>query len=119
MTTTLNTAVDTLLEVIKTDYYNWSTRRADAKGNADLDPIALNMIEEFCKGLWFKEGNKYIKIMTKTSVWGFIVKVDTDKKFKKGDILKPAGYNAPARNAARGNIFEADYKVNWTGPLYL
>ena len=32
-----------------------------------------------------------------------IIKQD-DKRFKKGDLLKPAGYNAPARNYSRGNI---------------
>ena len=29
-----------------------------------------------------------------------------------------AGYNAPARNKSRGNIFE-DYSIQWTGPNYL
>ena len=30
-----------------------------------------------------------------------------------------AGYNAPARNAARGNVLEGGYQIRWTGPLYL
>ena len=50
---------------------------------------------------------------------GFHCNTDNDKVFKKGDILKAAGWQAPARNAARGNIFDDDYHVNWTGPLYL
>ena len=41
-----------------------------------------------------------------------------DAKFKKGDILKAASFNSPARNQARGNIFEK-YSVAWTGPHYL
>jgi hypothetical protein len=53
------------------------------------------------------------------SAWGFIVKTDTDKKFKKGDILKCAGWSAPARNKARGNVLDGNYPINWTGPLYL
>jgi len=65
-----------------------------------------------------KEGTKYIKIIKDGSVWGFIVNTDKDKKFKYGDILMAAGYNAPARNKARGNIFEK-YSVAWTGPHYL
>ncbi len=53
-------------------------------------------------------------------VWGFIVKTDTDKKFRKGDILKAASWAAPARNKARGNILEGDFSwVRWTGPEYL
>ena len=45
---------------------------------------------------------------------------EDDKKFKAGDILKAAGYNAPARNQARGNILEGNFSwVQWTGPAYL
>ena len=67
---------------------------------------------------------KYIKIITgkhggNRSVWGFIVNTDEDKKFKKGDLLKAAGWAAPARNSARGNILKGGYVINWTGPLYL
>ena len=64
-------------------------------------------------------GKKYIKIVCDNSVAAFVVGVDNDKKFKKGDILKPAGWAAPARNAARGNILDGGYPINWTGPLYL
>ncbi len=64
-------------------------------------------------------GKKYIKIVCDNSVAAFVVGVDNDKVFKKGDILKPAGWAAPARNAARGNILDGDYPINWTGSLYL
>ena len=61
-------------------------------------------------------GKKYIKITEKGGgVKAFIVGVDNDKKFKKGDILKPAGYAAPARNFARGNILDGGYAISWTG----
>ena len=64
-------------------------------------------------------GKKYIKIVCNGSVAAFVVGVDNDKKFKKGDILMAAGYNAPARNAARGNILDGGYAINWTGACYL
>lgn len=59
---------------------------------------------------------KYLRIITGNSVWGFINL--TNPKFKEGDILMGAGWNTPALNQARGNIFE-DYSVAWTGPHYI
>ena len=41
------------------------------------------------------------------------------KHFKKGDILKPAGWAKPALNSARGNVLEGNFAIQWTGPLYL
>ena len=88
------------------------------------DEIRAAMRLEFATGIEMKYGSKYIKIVTgkhggQRSVWGFIVNTDKDKKFKKGDLLKAAGWAAPARNAARGNILKGGYVINWTGPLYL
>ena len=67
------------------------------------------------KPLKLSRDQKYIKVIRENSVWGFIVNTDNDKVFKKGDILKAAGWNAPARNAARGNVYDDDYYVQWTG----
>ena len=61
-------------------------------------------------------GRKYVRVNVErggsTSVYCFVAKVDVPaKRVKKGDILFPAGYNAPqlkcAANTtpARGNIF--------------
>ena len=55
-------------------------------------------------------GKKFIKVVQGNTVFAFIVKEDTDK-FKKGDILKPAGYNAPAQNGARGNVLTGNYYI--------
>ena len=74
------------------------------------------MEKEYAEGLSYKIGKKYIKIISKGSVWGFINL--ENPKFKKGDILMAAGWSTPALNKARGNIFE-DYVVRWTGPCYL
>ena len=91
-----------------------------AERYADADD--QDRVDFFAGNLEFVEGRKYIKVTKKicenqTLVWGFIVKED-DKKFKAGDILKAASWAAPARNKARGNIFE-DYSIAWTGPNYL
>ena len=98
--------VNQLLEAIIADYvitcsYNTAER-----------------IEEFRSELSAKEGKKYLKVLSDRSVWGFVVLKD-DAKFKAGDILKAASYNAPARNKARGNILDGGYSIQWTGPRYL
>ena len=82
---------------------------------------AKKMNKEFAEGFVVKKGSKYIKIMTRNggSAWGFVVATDNDKKFKKGDLLKCAGWAAPARNGARGNVLDGGFAINWTGPLYL
>jgi len=87
-------------------------------------PCSAQMRQEFLDGFEVTYGSKYIKIVKSDryghqSVQAFVVGVDNDKKFKKGDILMPAGWAAPARNAARGNILDGGYPINWTGPLYL
>jgi len=106
----------TLIENIKADYLTWTAGCADARvgGTGELTEINEKMIAAFNEGISYKAGSKYIKITT-GGVWGFVVNTDNDKKFKKGDILKAAGWAAPARNFARGNILEGGYNVNWTG----
>jgi hypothetical protein len=103
-----------LLEKIKEDYLNFKLASEYAHTE-----ISKKMIVEFNDGLKVLTGKKYIKIEKENSVWGFIVNTETDKKFRKGDILMAASFKAPARNHARGNIIDGDYQINWTGPNYL
>ena len=112
----MNNEMTALIENIKTDYFNWTTRCAGAKGRTTLSDTNKDMIARFNDKIKFKVGNKYIKVFSEgSSVWGFVVNTDNDKKFKKGDLLKAAGYSAPARNFARGNILEGGYRSPWTG----
>jgi hypothetical protein len=108
----MNIALSAYLDKIALDYIAW---RAKTKY-----PITFAESATFRKSLKVKMGSKYIKV-TKTDnqevVHSFIVRGE-DKKFEAGDILKPAGFNAPTRNAARGNIF-GEYAIKWTGPNYL
>ena len=66
-----------------------------------------------------KVGKKYIKVTSDGRVVAFVGNTDKDLRFKLGDVLKPASWNAPARNAARGNVLEGGFPIQWTGPLYL
>jgi hypothetical protein len=115
--TDFNQAIDSLLDKIGDDYDRWLLR---------TEYHESSKVEKFRNELVLKSGRKYLKILQEedrgngffgSRVWGF-VQLEDDKKFKKGDILMAAGYNAPARNKARGNIFE-EYSVQWTGPHYL
>jgi uncharacterized protein with PhoU and TrkA domain len=108
--------IQTLIQKCKVDYTKFVT--ASDRGTPDPDSYFGKTLANFEDSFTIKQGKKYIKIIRDNGVWGFIVNTDNDTKFKRGDILKAAGWNAPARNAARGNIFE-EYSVAWTGPHYL
>lgn len=110
--TDINVAMKSYLDAIIADYDEF-------QGVFDKSEVKRRMFDEFVEGLKYKVGRKYIKVLREGGgVHSFIVNCDDDKKFKRGDILKPAGWATPARNQARGNIFEA-FSVRWTGPHYL
>ena len=77
------------------------------------------MQDKFANGFEIRKGKKYIKVIKDNAVKCFIVNTTEDKVFDYGDILKPAGWNAPARNYKRGNVLEGNYLMNWTGPVYM
>jgi len=112
----MNEALQNLKARMIEDYNNWTNQLA--KG--ELSETNLRMMEEYEEGVDFTFGSKYIKVLQNRSAWGFIVATDNDTKFKKGDILMAAGWAKPARNKARGNIFDLDNtRVQWTGANYL
>ena len=101
-----------------------------------------NKIEKLCKdletthfqewptlkdyGVTYKAGRKFCKIIITDgnggdrSVWGFINL--THEKFNEGDVLKAAGWAAPALNRPRGNLLKQNYKVDARtqyGPGYI
>jgi len=114
---TLEAGIEAIKEASIEDYVLWTD------GNSNKYNIRDNMRKEFAEGFSHSVGPKYIKVITRSdtqpSVHSFVVATDSDSKFRKGDVLKPAGWKTPARNKARGNIFEGDFPMKWTGPLYL
>ena len=114
-------AIEKVLETMRKDYIRWSDMCASHDEVAH-SRIKTEMEENYCNGLEVEENRRYWKIIstngsgTSRSVNGFIVKAG-DKKFREGDMLKPAGWAAPARNFARGNVLDGTGLNNarWTG----
>ena len=97
----------------KDDYIKMST-----SGGKEFTGYSKEQVDNWDNKTKVSEGKKYIKIVQDTGVFAFVMKEDSGR-FKKGDILKAAGYNKPALNSARGNVLEGNYAIQWTGPLYL
>ena len=111
---TLDEGIENLMAGAKNDYIRCST----SNGKKELTGYSLEQVKKWDSLIKVSQGKKYIKVVQENGVFAFIVKEDF-KHFKKGDILKPAGYNAPALNSARGNVLTGNYMIQWTGPLYM
>ena len=110
---TLDEGIKNLMAGAKDDYVKWSTI-----GGKELTGYSKEQVDNWENSFRLHTGKKYIRVVKENGVFCFIVREDSGK-FKKGDILKAAGYNAPAKNSARGNILTGNYAIQWTGPLYL
>ena len=110
---TLSEGVSNMMAAAKEDYINWSTMCGK-----ELTGYCKEQVDNWDSKTKVSQGKKYIKIVQDTGVFCFVAKEDF-KQFKKGDVLKAAGYNKPALNAPRGNVLEGNYPIRWTGPLYL
>jgi hypothetical protein len=64
-------------------------------------------------------GRNYWRVVSNDSTQRFsiaFIVVKESKGFKIGDILKSAGWKAPATNYKRGNILDRDFSnVTWAG----
>ena len=118
----LVTGLDKMLDHMRADYKDWSDRSNDRNPDRERDEygetISDRMYREFASSLHYYMGKKYVKVTDGRSVKAFVVACHDDKKFMFGDILKPAGWKAPARNFRRGSVFDEEFHgVRWTGAL--
>ena len=111
---TLEEGISNMMSGAKADYERMST----SNFKKELTGYSKEQYDNWDKKTKISQGKKYIKVVQENGVFAFIVKEDF-KHFKKGDILKAAGYNAPALNSARGNVLTGNYMIQWTGPLYM
>ena len=109
----LNDGIVNMMTGAKDDYIRMST-----SGGKELTGYSKEQVDNWDNKTKVSEGKKYIKIVQDTGVFAFVMKEDSGR-FKKGDILKAAGYNKPSLNAARGNVLTGNYYIQWTGPLYM
>ena len=116
--------MEALKSHMKNDYHRWSMAGRTVHQNVEAFSreieIRERMEEEYGTGLHYETGSKYMKVISakhgSMSVCCFVVNTENDKKFRFGDILKPAGWKGPARNFARGNILDYDFHgLRWTG----
>ena len=93
----------------KNDYIRMST-----SGGKELTGYSKEQVDNWDNKTKVSEGKKYIKIVQDTGVFAFVMKEDSGR-FKKGDILKAAGYNKPALNSARGNVLTGNNNsMDWS-----
>ena len=111
---TLEEGISNMMSGAKADYERMST----SNFKKELTGYSKEQVDNWDSKTKISQGKKYIKVVQENGVFAFIVKEDF-KHFKKGDILKPAGYNAPALNQPRGNVLTGNYMIQWTGPLYM
>ena len=113
-TNKIGIGIQNMIQGAKDDYVRWST----SDGRKELTGYSKEQVDNWENSFRLNTGKKYIRVVKENGVFCFIVREDSGR-FKKGDILKAAGYNKPALNSARGNVLEGNYAIQWTGPLYL
>jgi len=99
----LDIALTMYADHLKADYNKWNKNVHNNKFDVTFD-----------------RGRKFIRVVKtswgSTSVHSFIC-IQPHGKFQFGDILKAAGWAAPAKNFARGNVLDPSSYVDhkWTG----
>ena len=122
-------AADTFQKVKNKIYFELDKRNESINEDikSDVNKFLDKLNKEFPDQEYTTDfkGGKYARITHQSrkfgqpSAWGFIAMDDNPSKgFQKGDLLKAAGFNTPAKHA-RGNILNGDAKYDKYSPTYL
>ena len=122
-------AADTFQKVKNKIYFELDKRNESINEDikSDVNKFLDKLNKEFPDQEYTTDfkGGKYARITHQSrkfgqpSAWGFIAMDDNPSKgFQKGDLLKAAGFNTPAKHA-RGNILKGDAKYDKYSPTYL
>ena len=109
----IDEGIKNMMAAAKEDYEKWSTEKDGSISNYGKEQLA-----KWDSNTKITQGKKYVKIVQEMGVFAFVMKED-EGRFKKGDVLKPAGWAKPALNSPRGNVLIGNYPIRWTGPYYL
>jgi len=97
------------LDIALTTYANWYQKKYNGQWPAEMC---------FRRELTFERGSKFMRVVSvdystsgsqaSRSAYAFIALHDFQEpgkcQFRRGDILKPASWKAPAKNFPRGNV---------------
>jgi hypothetical protein len=104
----LDSAVETAANALVKSYVDYNNKYCK-------DPeYAKGAIKRYADSVKIQKGKKFYKVISDGSVRFFVVAEPT-AGFEVGDILKPASAAAPAKNFARGNVFNDLSRIYWTG----
>ena len=107
--------LEKLLQDITSNYISITIGIAESRGYPINEEVMENKVENFKNNLSIEKGEKYIKIISGESTWGFINV--SHPEFFEGDIFQAYDDESPLLNRARGNVTKSYSLLNYVSPM--
>jgi len=107
--------LEKLLQDITSNYISITLGLDEVKGYSVDEEVMDNKVKNFENNLSIKKGEKYIKIISGESTWGFINV--SHPEFFEGDIFEAYDDESPLLNIARGNVTKSYSLLNYVSPM--